>query len=431
MAPNDTRTPFQVAQEREATERNRAITDGAGNELGADPRTSPIDDATGEPQDPPRQPQERQPQQDQHDEPEVDRRAPADIKRAEIAKRFRRNAGGEEDQEFNGDPNDPAMRYGRFGQQPEPEANTGTDPDADAAAAAAQAQQQQQEPQKKKLVVRGKELWLTDAEILARAAQVEAADSYLQESKDLLAEARDIRNKARRSGQDPQHPEDQTGAQEDDLNLDTNQDRQHPDELEQAIEEIQFGDPKDAAKRIRKVITQTTSEAQLATLHQQDLDRSRKALTTFMAQNPDLAKDEVANAAMEIYMYDIYREDLTKLGTPEDQIPKNNVELANLHRSIRLKGHSVRTTEQALEDAKTKFNEYRGVKPKPALQPQPQNGKPRIEVDVNRTARREVIPQQPTRSVAPRPDAARQAPTTRSRSDIVRDMRRKRGQVVG
>jgi hypothetical protein len=427
-------TPFQAAQEEEARNRHQAIRDDAGNETGADPHTAPIDDATGESLDPARQPQQRQQQQDEPNEPEIDRRAPADIKRAEIAKRFRRNAGGEQDQEFNGDPNDPAMKFGRFGQQPEPEADTGGDPEADAAAdvaAAAQAQQQQQELQKKKLIVRGKEIWLTDAEILARAAQVEAADSYLQESKDLLAEARDIRNKAKRSGQDPQHPEDQTGAQDDDLNLDADPARQHPDELEQAIEEIQFGDPKDAAKKIRKVITQTTSEARLAELHTQDLERSRTALQRFMGQNPDLAKDEVANAAMELYMYDIYREDLTKLGTAPADIPTDKNALANLHRTIRLKGHPVRTIEQALEDAKSKFNEYRGVKPKPTPQPQPQNGKARIEVNVDRTARREVIPNQPTRAVAPRPDATRQATTTRSRSQIVMDMRKQRGQVVG
>lgn len=433
MPISDDLPPPHAAQDDEARNRRQTIVDDAGNELGRDPHQDRIDDGTGNDPEPSRQVPERAAADEKdHDDQVVDRRSPGDIKRAEMAKRFRRNADGEGDVPFNGDPNDPEMKYGKFGREPDADPEAGAtvvgervDPDP--------VEQRKAEPQKKKLIIRGKEIWLTDAEILARASQVEAADTYLQESKDLLAEARDIRNSAKRAGQDPQHPEDHTGAQDDELNLETNQDRQHPDELEQAIEEIQFGDPKDAAAKIRKVISRASDESadkrQLTRLIDNDLAFSQKSLKEFMDQNPDLAKDEVANVVLEKTMYDIYREDITKLGIDPAQIPKNNNELANWHRFYRVNGSAVRTTPEALKEAKTRFDKWRGVSTnQPADQ---QRSKPRIDVNVDRTARREAIQSQPTRAVAPRPDATRQAPTTKSRSDIVMGMRKQRGQVVG
>jgi hypothetical protein len=435
MAPNDTRTPFQIAQAEEARNRQQTVRDDAGNETGGDPHQDRIDDGTGNDLDPARRLPDPEPRaEDQgRDEPK-DRRSPGDIKRAEMAARFRKRVTEQDggDVPYNGDPNDPEMKYGKFGRaddgEPDPGATVvGERPDPEVIE-----HRQEQEPQKKKLIIRGREVWLTDAEILARASQVEAADTYLQESKDLLAEARDIRNSAKRTGQDPQHPEDRTGTQEDEPNLDTSQERQHPDELEQAIEEIQFGDPKDAAAKIRKVITQASDESadkrQLTRLIDNDLATSQKALKEFMDQNPDLAKDKVANVVLEQNMYDIYREDITKLGVDPALIPKDNNELANWHRFYRVNGKPVRSTTEALKEAKTQFDKWRGVAPKPAQQ---QRQQPRIDVNVDRTARRENIQNQPTRAVAPRPDAVRQAPTTKSRSDVIMGMRRQRGQVTG
>jgi hypothetical protein len=433
MAPNDTRTPFQIEQESEARNRSQQIVDDAGNNIGSDPYQDRINDGTGNDPDPARQLTERPRAEDQEREEPVDRRSPGDIKRAEMAKRFRRNADGEGDVPYNGDPNDPEMKYGKFGRPDDAEPEPGATIVGDRAEPEIIEQRQEQQPQKKKLIIRGREVWLTDAEILARASMVEAADTYLEESKALMTEARDIRNSARRTGQDPQHPEDQTGAQDDELNNDRGQERQHPDELEQAIEEIQFGDPKDAAAKIRKVITQASDESadkrQLDRLINNDHTASQKALREFMGQNPDLAKDEDANAMLETYMYRIYREDITKLGVDPTLIPKDNNELANWHRFYRVNGKPVRNTTEALSEAKSRFDKFRGVTPKQPAQQQRQ--RPRIEVDVDRTARRENIQSQPTRAVAPRPDATRQAPTTRSRSDVVMNMRKQRGQVVG
>ena len=175
MAPNDTRTPFQITQAEEARNRNQQIMDDAGNNIGSDPHQDRIDAGTGNDLDPARELPERQErqQQEEQDAP-IDRRSPGDIKRAEMAARFRKRTTEQDggDVPYNGDPNDPEMKYGKFGRTPdaEPEdvdtvVGSRTEPEVIE-------QRQEQQPQKKKLIIRGKEVWLTDAEILARASQV-------------------------------------------------------------------------------------------------------------------------------------------------------------------------------------------------------------------------------------------------------------------
>lgn len=426
------RTPAQIEQEAEGNGRNRAILDDAGNELGPDQRQSTIDDATGEGDAPARRvpPEpgdegERQPQK-------VFKGSPSDQKRMEIAKRFRRNADGEPDTPYNGDPNDPEMQYGKVARvQLEPEAGdsvvgskVGDEPIEQAAAL--------DETQMVTRTVRGKPVTKTMGEWLDDAAKVSAADSYLDEGRRLLEDARTMKNSAQRTGQDSHHPEDRTGAQDDDLNPDANQDRQHPDELEAAIEEIQFGDPKKAAGKIREVIAKATDESadkrQRDRLINNDLATAQADLKAFMVANPDLAKDKIANVAMEEYMYDIYREDITKLGVDPSEIPTETNELANWHRFYRIDGRAVRKTAEALQEAKARFEKWKGVAPKqPAA---PARSQPRVEVNVDRDQRRQNIQSQPSRAVAPRPDAVRQAPARKSRHEIIMDMRRARGRPV-
>lgn len=427
MAPRDFRTPSQIEQQREAQGRQQAVLDDAGNPVGADPRQDMIDDSIGEADPAPRQPpQLREEEPEERTDPI--RMSPNDLKRQEIARRFKRNGDGETDPAFNGDPNDPEMQYGKVARQtlePEPgESLVGGDPEPEPPP-------QPEQPKLTKLIVRGKEVWLTDAQILERAAKVEAADSYLEEGRSLLEQARRV-NREQRANPGPHHPEDQIGTQDDELNLDGNTGDQHPDALVEAIEQIQFGDPKDAADKIRQVIDRAADESsdkrQKARLIGNDLAKSQADLKAFMDQNPDLANDEIANVVLEKHMYDIYREDITKLGIDPAVIPKDNSELANWHRFYRVDGKDVRTTADALKEAKGRYDKWRGVA-KPSPQPQRQQT-PRVEVNVDRTARREAIPNQPTRAVAPRPDAVRQAPTRKSRHDIIMDMRRSRGRPV-
>lgn len=428
----DNRTPFQVAQDDEASGRNATTGERYDGDF-----TTPIDDTTGERNDPPLRAQQREADDIDSDggQQVVDNRPRADIEREEIAKRFKRKRI-EDDGEvpYNGDPNDPENLYGKVARrQIEPEQGQdrligGVQEDIEPT------QRQEQQPKLTKIVVRGKDVWLTNDQILERASKVEAADSYLEESRQLLTEAREIKRGAR-AAPGSQHPEDQTGAQDDGLNREAGEGDQHPDALVQAIEEIQYGDPKEAASKIRTVIAQASDESadkrQKSRLISNDVAKSQSELRAFMDKNPKLRDDEDANVMMEKYMYDIYREDMIQLGLKPEVLPKDNDELANWHRFYRVEGHNVRGTATALEDAKTRFTKkWSGESTGQGEQRQQQRRETQVDVNVDRTARRRNIPTQPTRAVSPRPDEQREAPQRQSRTDIIMGMRKQRGQPV-
>lgn len=422
------RTPAQIAQQEEARNRSSAIRDDAGNEIGADPRQTPINDATEElGGDPP----PRQIERENDDEPRGRVKpvymSPADQKRAEFAKRFKRDDEG--DVPYNGNPNDPEMQYGKFGRAQEPEPEPEPEPQA-------REPQPQAEERKHTITVRGKVLHLTDAELLERASKVEAADSYLAESRDLLEQARAARkNNAERTGEEPHRPEDRRSTQEDELNPPiATEDGQRTDPLEQAIEEIQFGDPKEAAGKIRQVIAQVSDESadqrQMNRLLQKDAMASVTAIKAFKDQNPDLNEPDTERW-IENKLYDLQRDEIAKLGVVDpDKIPTDTKTLARWHQFYRVNGANVSDQGALLNEAKTRLDKWRGVSPKPATQQQRREA-PRIEVNVNRDTRRAAIPNQPSRPSAPVPDAVQQKPQGSNRANVIANMRRGRGQLVG
>lgn len=354
--------------------------------------------------------------------------SPQDLKRAAIAARFK---PGAEPVPFDGDMTRPENMYGTAAaEQLEPE------PTAEGDAILGDAQQQEPEPQPQMItrVVRGKNITKSLDEWLQLATKVDAADSYLEEGRSLLEDAKTL--KATRAGQDAQHPERQSGAQDDGQGGDRQNDPQHPEDLNGLVEQLQFGDPKEAARLLQeaiqreagKIATKVSDEGHQARLFNNDLARSQKDLAAFKAANPDLDSDPIASIAIEKLMYEQYREDIVKLGVvDESQIPSDPRELANWHRFYKVNGHPVRNTPDLLNTAKEKLVAWRGGTSKPA--PQRTQQPARVEVNVNRDTRRAAIPLQPTRAVAPRRDAVAN-PQTKTGSDVVKDMRRARGQPV-
>lgn len=419
------RTPSKIEQDEEA--RNRVVRDDAGNELGTDPRQTAVNDAVEEALGDP------EPRQIERDEPEPRERpkpvymSPADQKRAEFAKRFKRDDDG--DVPYNGNPNDPEMAYGKFGREdgPEPEPEPQPEP---------QAREAPQGEKKFTIRVRGKELHLTEAELLERASKVEAADQYLDEGRNLLEQARDIRrnNNAERTGEESHRPEARTSTQDDERNpASATEDGQRPDPLEQAIEEIQFGDPKEAAGKIRKVIADVSDESadqrQMNRLLQKDALTSVNAIKAFKDQHSDL--DEDAERWIENKLYDLQRAEIVSLGVVDaDKIPKDTKALARWHQFYRVNGANVSDQAKLLTEAKGRLDKWRGVAPKPAATQQRREA-PRVEVNVDRNARRAAIPNQPSRPSAPVPDAAQQRPQASSRESVIANMRKARGQLVG
>lgn len=351
-------------------------------------------------------------------------RSPADEARNAIAARFKRT----DEVPFNGDMTDPEMIYGAVGRkqalepdedasivgevlEPEPE------PEPDAA------------PQMITRKVRGKDVTKSLDDWLADATKVTAADSYLEESRKLL----EFAEKEARAKRARQHPDGQEGTQDDGQDIDPqDQPDTTGDDLSELVEQIQFGDPKEAAKRlkgaIRKEASSIAGEEHLSRLFDNDLAKSQQALKAFKKANPDLAADEIAAVVIERSMYAAYREDICKLEVDEAKIPTDPVALANWHRFYRINGYDMRSTPALLEAAKAKVIAYRGAAtPKPA----PRKEAPRVNVNVDRTERRMAIPNQPTRAAVPRRDPAPQAPARTPGSDVVAEMRRARGQLTG
>lgn len=393
---------------------------------------SDVNDNTGQ-QDHNRSNERHDDKRDDRIDPETGQQArmsPGDSARDAIAKRFRRS----ESVPYNGNPNDPEMLYGdvaRTHQEPEPDVDE-TIISGDRREARPEPQvEQQQQPQKRKLIIRGQEVYLTEEEILARASMVTAADSYLEEARSILNEAKTV--KAERAGQRSQHPENRSGTQDEELDAPTDGDARHPENrTREVVEKIQFGDPEEAAAELDRLIDERadkkTDERQIKRLMDNDLSKSQKALKDFVAANPELNGDKMAARAIEQTLYDIYEEDIVKLGVVDaDKIPKDPQKKAEWHRFYRVHGHPVKTAAEALEEAKTRVLRWRG-NPAPAQQQQ-RKAPDRVDVNVNRTERRAAIPNSPSRTVSPRPDSAA-APKATSRSDVIAGMRKARGQLT-
>ena len=206
--------------------------------------------------------------------------------------------------------------------------------------------------------------------------------------------------------------------------------------LHKLIETIQFGDPAEAETLLRDTIAREVA-AQAGPQVQVQLQndrlkteaaRSNKALKDFTDQHPDVANDPRAAAAIERSIYDLQLEDLKGIGVDVTKIPTPGgrqltpADIAQAHMWYRGEGYRIRTPEQMLDTAFTDFLTWKGTPatPTPPADPAP-GAQPRVEVSIDRTARRAAIPQQPARSASPRP-APQPAPQPRDRSSAVQEM---------
>lgn len=349
--------------------------------------------------------------------------SPMDEKRLKMADRFKRS---NDERPFDGDFTREENLYGEVADENLADDLAGTDPAEPAAAAPAQ------DERIHTIKVRGKEVKLTTAELLERASKVEAADSYLQESRDLLEQAKQIRGP--RAAPDAQHPEREDGTQDDRLDQDDRQPTRRPGpDLTAVVEKIQFGDPKEAAAELANVIRdeagKIANEGHVARLVANDQARTKQALKAFREKYADLDKDEIAAGVIDRQVNAILFEEIKSLGVDEAQIPRDPRVLADWHRLYRVHGHELSKPDQVLEQAKSRFDKWRGVSSEPAPAPRTKEA-PRVAVNVDRTQRRMAIPNQPSAAVTPRRPAAAPVTEQNSRKSAVQEMRRSRGQTV-
>lgn len=412
---NMTLTPFTPEMEQELLDRETERDAVNGNQ----------EDAP-EPDTRRAEPEQRQQQDETADKPAPVPMSPHDAKRMAMADRFKR----QDDRPFDGDMTKGENLYGDVAAE-----ELAADPAAPEPGVPEQDRQPEPPAPEKKytIKVRGKDVQLTEAELLERASKVEAADSYLAESRDLLEQAKQVRSG--RAAADPQHPEGENRAQGDEQDRDDHQtDTRRPGiDLKAVVEKIQFGEPEEAAKELAEAIEavaeKRANEGHVKRLVTNDLAKSQTELKAFREANPELDKDPIASNAIENMIYRIYREEIAKLGVDEAQIPKDPKDLADWHRLYRVHGYEVSKTADILQKAKASFEAWRGV-PSKDQAPAPRKDSARVQVNVDRTERRMQIPVQPSRGVAPRRDPAPAQTEQSSRSSAVQEMRRARGQPV-
>lgn len=358
--------------------------------------------------------------------------------RADIAKRFKANRGDKEKPvEATGDFSDPAQTYGTVALQEQDD-----QPER-------QEQRQEQQPAAKlKLKVRGEEReverdeairlakvvtgnddveGLNDDQI-TRLAQIGAAgQSYLDDTRQVLETTRQRVQVSRQHQDEPRPAPQATETNDNDDDGDTN-----ADPVKNLVKEIQYGDPDQAAERLRTTMTEFAKDAvkQVSsdTRVQEDVRNDLRAHDEFVKKHADLASDPIAQTVIRDGLMNGYRDDLRKIGVPEDQIPTDPSALANHHRQYKLQGQPVRSVAKLLDDAAERLTTWRGGEVRREPTPQPKTER-QVHVNVNRDTRREAIPQQPTRSnVQPLPaaNANRGQP---DRSAAVAKAKAARGQV--
>lgn len=370
-------------------------------------------------------------------------------RRDEIAKRFRADRTTEAAEQA-----DDISDFARSGLPPEfaappinlEPAQAEQGEQAEGADAGADESQQAAPPQKVKIKVRGQELEVPLEDVLAKAQIAYAADDYLDEAKSKLDEVnnllRSTKEQAPRPGQQGQHQAPQNGANPQPSPA-TDPAAEHPgDEIDKLIETLQFGDPTEAKALLKNTISGEAGKAVSQELQSQRLrdegTRAAKVLKDFEEAHPEIANDKRARAAIESDILDLQVEDIKALGIDPDKLrpdgnPPTPGDIAVAHRWYRANGFQVRSPQEMLETATKEFLNWKGVAGDKPAGTAPRAA-PRVDVTVDRTARRQAIPQQPSRSAAPQPATPAAPAQPRDRSEIVRaEMARRnlaRGRVV-
>lgn len=315
-----------------------------------------------------------------------------------------------------GDHTDATQLYGQFGKPSEPEPEPEPEPKPQPAPAPAS--------RTFKLKVRHEEKEYSEEEMIALAQKSAAADSYLDDAKRIFETTRTHVSRPHQDGPAP------TPATEPDPDDGPSH---QTDAIADMVKELQYGDPDQAAEKAKTTITaivrdavkQETVDDRIRADTANDLDTYKK----FVKDNADLASDKMASAVIRENLLEGYREDLRKIGVPEDKIPASADALAAHHRHYKLQGQPVRTVKTLLDTARADYLSWKGTGPAdPKPEPTPQT---RVNVSVDRDERRRAIPNNPTRATVPPQMVQQQKPTGQTnRQNAVVRMRMARGQPV-
>lgn len=297
---------------------------------------------------------------------------------------------------------------------------------------------------KRKLNVRGREVELTDDELVAAAQRGLAGDTYLEDARRISDDAKAnaarvevLLREAKGQGVRPPAGEHPAGEEAETPERGS---AEHPelDPFVETVRQIAYEDPEKAAASLRDLVrgeVQTASKqsATDAVEHERQRDelaRNRKTLDAFKSDHADIANDPLAVTVVKTKVAEKQHEDLVAIGYDPAVLPRSDdlQEIGRWHLFARSKGFKVRSVETLLDEGTKDYQAWKGGGEKDAVV-EPPKGKPRVEVRLDRSERRANIPQQPSRAATPRPDA--DTPQPKNRADVVAAMARTRNLARG
>ena len=294
---------------------------------------------------------------------------------------------------------------------------------------------------KRKLTVRGKDVELTDEELLAAAQRGLAGDSYFDEGRRIADEAKARLERVdlllRQTEQGVRAPAGEHPASET-AETRAPDDSEHPAEnpFTELAKTLAYETPEVAGAKLQEVmenmingsVPKVTKEQLDAERERDELARSRKTLHDVMGENPEIAQDPMAVAAIKTTIARMQLDDIRALGVDEAVLPKTEAEAGQWHLWYRANGMKVRPMDEILKQGVQSFKTWKGG----GAETPPAGGKgsPRVVLSDERTRRRQSIQQQPTRTVTPRPDVS-QSQQPRDRSTVVQAMAAARNKPRG
>lgn len=378
---------------------------------------------------------------------------PGDEQRAKMAERFaerRRAERGEPDMDVVNPDGIYGKLAGESGDPPPEDGGEKPDPDKKAPAAGPSVSEK---PETITLVVNGRTVTKTVAEVAALSELTEdevrndgaRAKKYAQ--RELASQDNLERSRIARRDQPARQPDDtgtrtarpapnqeRTETGDDDPDQTPASRDTSDDEWEKLAEDIQIGDPKDVAKKLKDAVAKAAEHSAKGVVHQGEGDRLRKAelesnftaVKEFLDEHTNLAGKPSIAAAIKAGLDTEYRADLRSVllneGESEEEADRilssatpDQIRDAHLARRLDRNPH-VRTIDKAMmtqvyEKVRSDFGVTEQTEQKPAL---------------SRQDRKEALPQQPRR--ASLPPATPPAPTAQlSRRAVVAEMATRTG----
>lgn len=379
---------------------------------------------------PSEQPREAR-QRDNDDEADKDERQHArapDDKRKDIFKSFSRK-----NSKPFGDPNDQDVTYGTQSSPSEADADEGV------ALEGAPNPETPQQPAptegKERIVINGQERFVTKDELIAMAQKAGNADRVTEEATtkareldDGLRRLKELEARANQPASDTR-----TGTEQPQSPTSPEQDADPDAGLAEIAEQIQLGDTQEAVQALKRLGErlqpgQSLSEADIINAVRKDQDQAadRQARQEFATANPDFKPDDpvqnrLFNAALRVERESDILAAAEILGRSRAEVQQKLAEaddryVDDLHRQMRVAGYAPRAHKDVYGAA------YRH------LSPSSQGANPASGVNISPERQKRAANAQP--QPAPRGPAA--VPQTRenTRSDVVTQMRKARGQPV-